>query len=229
VSELERDLRAVGSTLVFPPTPDIASAVARDLVPRQRPLWRRLAPIAVAVLALAIGVTMAVPPARAAVLRFFGVGAVHVRFVDKLPAVEQRTILPPGRELPRAEWPADLLRSPLLGQPDAVYADGGTITEVFGSPGAIRLLLTAIPSFPYAPDVVKKLAGAEGTRASFVAVRGATGAALWIEGRQHVVRFPGWPPRLARNTLVWVRGGVTLRIEGDLGREEAIRVADSLH
>jgi hypothetical protein len=228
VSDLERDLRALGATLVLPPTPDIASAVARDLVLRPHPVWRRLAPVAIAVLALAIGVTMAVPPARTAVLRFFGVGAVHVRFVDKLPAVAQRTIVPAGRELSREDWPEDLPRSPLLGQPDSVYADGGTITEVFGSPGAIRLLLTSIPSSPYAPDVVKKLAGVEGTQAVFVVVRGATGAALWIEGRKHTVRFPGWPPRLGGNTLVWVRGTVTLRIEGELGRDEAVRIANSL-
>jgi anti-sigma factor RsiW len=36
------------------------------------------------------------------------------------------------------------------------------------------------------------------------------------------------PGRLARNTLVWSRGPVTLRVEGDLSREEAERIARSV-
>jgi hypothetical protein len=36
------------------------------------------------------------------------------------------------------------------------------------------------------------------------------------------------PSRLAKSTLVWSRGPVTLRLEGDMTREEAERIARSV-
>lgn len=229
MSELERDLQALGESLVFPPTPDIATAVARDLAPRTRSRWmRRLAPVAIAVAALGVGVTMAVPPARTAVLHFFGVGAVEIRFVDRLPAVKPGPLLPPGRRISARASPVSLLRSSLLGPPDALYSDGRQVTLVYGKPGSIRLLVTQIPYSGFTPSIAKKLAGM-GTRADFVAVRSADGPAVWIEGQPHVVRFPGGPSRLAGNTLIWLRNGVTVRVEGALGRDRAVEIANSLH
>ena len=34
--------------------------------------------------------------------------------------------------------------------------------------------------------------------------------------------------RLAGNTLIWQRGDLTLRLEGELPKEEAIRIAESM-
>ena len=85
-----------------------------------------------------------------------------------------------------------------------------------------------IPYAGVSPEIVKKVATVSGTRTSFVTVAGASEPGLWIEGERHIVRFPGWPARLAGNTLVWVRGGATVRVEGSLSREQAVRIASSL-
>ena len=170
---------------------------------------------------------MAVPPARTAVLHFFGVGAAEIRFVDRLPTVE-RVAAPLGPEIAPADSPLPLLRSRLLGKPDEVHVQGAAVTQVYGKPNGIRVLVTQIAGSGFDPSVGKKLA-ATGTRADFLIVRGADGPAVWIEGRPHVVRFPGASPRLAANTLIWLRRGVTVRVEGTLRRDQALRIANSLH
>lgn len=228
MSELERELRALGGAIAYPPTPDLGATVSRALTSRRRWPWRAWATVAVALVALAIGVTLAVPPARTAVFRFFHIGAVHVRFVDRLPQVEEQKVVPPGERVSANQSPFPLLRSPLLGPPDAVYTDGATLTQVFGKPGAARLFIMQIPYAAPSPEIVKKVATVSGTRTSFVTVAGASEPGLWIEGERHIVRLPGWPARLAGNTLVWVRDGATVRVEGSLSREQAVRIASSL-
>ena len=56
---------------------------------------------------------------------------------------------------------------------------------------------------------------------------------VWIEGEQHVLFYPGAereePFRLVGNTLVLERtDGVTVRIEADISKEEALRIARSM-
>ncbi len=55
---------------------------------------------------------------------------------------------------------------------------------------------------------------------------------FWLEGAPHEFVFldPQGNPfletlRLARNTLLWEQGDLTLRIEGDVTKEEALAVA----
>jgi hypothetical protein len=66
-----------------------------------------------------------------------------------------------------------------------------------------------------------------------VAVGGAGG--YWIEGAPHVLILRDYagddrrhPSRLAGNTLLWERDGVTYRLESALSRDEAIRIAESM-
>jgi hypothetical protein len=58
---------------------------------------------------------------------------------------------------------------------------------------------------------------------------------LWIEGPRHEFLYRTREldaardtQRLAGNTLLWKRGPLTLRIEGDLSRSEALRIAESM-
>jgi hypothetical protein len=52
---------------------------------------------------------------------------------------------------------------------------------------------------------------------------------FWLHGAQHNVFFPGASPRLAGNTLIWVDGQATYRLEGkNLARADAIELALSL-
>ena len=231
MSDLERELRSLAANLELPPTPDILSTVHHGLAApragRGREWRRRLVPIGVAALAVAIGVTFAVPPARTAVLRFFGVGAVRIELVDRLPEIQPPTRLDLGTPIEPDESPIPILRSPLLGDADAVYVDGSIINQLYGDPERVRLLVTQIIGSEFTPAIGKKLVGT-GTGVEFVSIPGSAEPGLWIEGRPHIVLVPGAPPRLAGNTLIWKRGDVTVRLEGALGLERAVEIAASL-
>lgn len=223
--DLERELRELGAAIAIPATPDLAAEV-RTRLPLERPdRRRRRLVLALAVLA-AVLVGLAASPARTAILRFFGIGAVRVEIVDRLPAVEPSSPIAPGRQITPAETPFRLLRSDLLGEPDRIYVDGDVVTLLYGSPERVRLLVTQIGTAELRPELVKKLATAS-TDMRFVTLAGLPGPALWIEGEPHVVVLPDAPPRLARNTLVWAQSGRTLRLEGALGEPAAVKIAES--
>jgi hypothetical protein len=181
--------------------------------------------LALALLA-AVLVGLAASPARTAILRIFGIGAVRIEVVDRLPAVRPSAPIAPGREIAPTETPFRLLRSDLLGDPDRIYVEGDVVTLLYGSPERVRLLVTQIGTAELTPDLMKKLVTAS-TDTSFVDLAGLPEPALWIEGEAHVVVLPDAPPRLARNTLVWVQSGRTLRIEGALDESDAVRIAES--
>jgi hypothetical protein len=224
MSDLERDLRAVAEAIEFPPTPDLAPRIRQELRARPRSAWPRRLALAVAVAAVGLGAAFAVPPARTAILRFLGIGAVRIEFVDRLPAVH-RTRLTLGTRINPDAAPFPLLRSSLLGNADAAYYQRDVVTLLFGTPTKIRLLVSEIRDSGFNSSIGKKLGG--GTRVLFPPVRGATGPAVWLEGEPHAIRFPGGPVRLAANTLIWVQGDLTLRLEGALKLGDAVRIANS--
>jgi hypothetical protein len=224
--DLERELRELAVALAVPATPDLATRVEAELptAPVARPRRRRL------VLAVAVGAAVvlgiAASPARTSILRFFGIGAVQIELVDRLPAVEPSAPLVVGREIDPGDAPFPVVRSDLLGPPNHVYASGDVVTLLYGSPAHVRLLVTEIASSELSPDFAKKLVGAS-TNIEFVRLAGVPEPGVWIEGEPHILVLPDAPPRLARNTLVWVQDGRTLRIEGALGRDDAVRIAES--
>lgn len=226
MSELERELHALANAIDFPAAPDLTARVRASLPARPRRVWPLRAAVALAAVVAAVGAALAVPQARSAILRFFDIGAVRVEFVDRLPEVRPATRLALGRRLDAHQAPFRLLRSDLLGKPDALYRQGGVITQLYGSPERVRLLVTQIRS-GFDPSVGKKLQGM-GTRVVFVPIHGSTAVGVWIEGRPHLVVFPGGPPRLAADTLIWERDGTTVRLEGSPTLEDAIAIAESL-
>jgi hypothetical protein len=85
--------------------------------------------------------------------------------------------------------------------------------------------------FRAAPLIEKELVSA--TQVEPVRVSGEQG--LWIEGPRHEFVYRTLEgeeaidtQRLAGNTLLWKRGSLTLRLEGDLSKDEAIRIAESM-
>ena len=79
----------------------------------------------------------------------------------------------------------------------------------------------------------KKLLG-PGTTLEAVRVNGGRG--FWIAGEPHGLQYVGPDgeilfdtTRLSGNTLLWEQGDLTLRIEGQLTREQALAVAASMH
>jgi hypothetical protein len=239
MSELELRLRELGRELDFPEPPDAAGPVARRIAaPRRAPFRRRRALlVGVAALVVAVGAVLAVPPARSAVLDFFGIGSAEIRVVDDLPEVEAgpldlgnaTTLAAVRKQVPGLLEPS----GDALGAPDRVYvvgfAPGSPVTFVWGKPERPRLLLTQVQGQYY----FEKLVGGNQGGVVLTEVNGEKAA--WIEGEPHVVfyesedgRNGSLPGRLARNTLVWSRGPVTLRLEGDLSREDAERMARSV-
>ena len=237
-SELELRLNQLGGAIDFPEAPDLAHAVRTRIEAEQPPpFWRRRALlIAVAAVLVAVGAVMAVPPARSAILDFLGIGSAEIRVVDELPAIQTGPLeLGNGTTLDivRDQVPGLLEpRADEVGDPDHVYIAGyepsSPVTFLWGSPERPRLLLTQVRGrFHF-----EKLVMGGVTDLVVTEVNGADAA--WIEGDPHVVFVENpqggvdLPSRLARNTLVWSRGPVTLRLEGDLSREEAERIARSV-
>src|SRR6266550_5401218 len=91
MTELERALVALGRELDIPGEPDLRSRVRERIERRTR--YRRAAVLALAVLVVAVGIALAVPPARSAILRFFHIGAVTIERVDTLPAARDRPLV----------------------------------------------------------------------------------------------------------------------------------------
>ena len=227
--DLERDLREVARAIAVPATPDLASAVRDALPAAQAHAQRRLRPALVlaTVIAAAIVAGLAVSPARTAILRFFGIGAVQIELVDRLPAVEPSFPLALGTEIEPSQAPFPIVRSDLLGDPDGVYVSGDVVTLLYGSPDRVRLLVTEIDHSALSPEIAKKVVVGS-TSARFVEIPGSTGPSIWLEGTPHVVVLADAPPRLAGNTLVWVQDGRTLRLEGAVELDDALRIAESM-
>jgi hypothetical protein len=241
MSELERQLALLRDEVAWPPIPDLARAVAARIATEPRPAppprWslRPLRPATAALVALVaaliVAVTLAAAPGvRARIERWLGIGAVRVERVQRLPAVAPgpdlglgtRTTLAAARRTARVRVPA----VGAMGAPEAVYVDraGGGAALVYrarpGLPAAtqgIGALLQVLPGGDI--QLVKKLLGA-GTAVAGIDVDGAFG--VFISGEPHVVTPPN---RLAGNTLLWVRGDTTYRLETALGRDAALRLA----
>src|SRR5512133_2339839 len=108
MTELERALVALGRDLDFPDTPGVWHPVEGRL---QRRRWLRPAVFALAAAVVAVGIALAVPPARSAILKFFHIGSVTVERVDTLPPAQTRpfaTGLGPARAQPTLQLPAGL-------------------------------------------------------------------------------------------------------------------------
>ena len=227
--ELDFVLMELGRHVDFPPTPNLAPGVRQRLGGRRS--WRRPVALALAVLAVAIGATLAVPAARTAILDWLGLRGVHIVRVEKLPPAPVLGNLDLGRPVTLAEarrlapWllvPAD--------EPDGAYIStaipGGKVSLLWGTPTSVRLLLS---EFRAQETFIEKLIGPN-AEVEPVEV-GDIG--VWLE-EPHVLLFHDRygrlresTARLAGKTLIWQLGDVTLRLEGKLSKEESIRIAKS--
>jgi hypothetical protein len=246
MSELELALIDLGRRLDFPETPDVAPRVrarlAEGAAGRGMPgpySWRRLSVIALAVLAVAIAAVMAVPQTRAAILEFFHLRGVTIERVGELPTVPVRNELGPlGKRVSLDEARKladfDVVVPEALGEPDEVYfrsgsPAGGMVSFVYGTTEHPRALFTEFEA--NVNEVIFKKVAPE-TTIERVLVEGGPG--YWIGGAHffsYVDRngvFQQEAIRLAGNTLLWERGPVTLRLEADVSKAEALRIGLSV-
>jgi hypothetical protein len=246
--DLERELLALRDDIAWPATPDLAAVVQARIAREPRRagsgrawLPRRLAPALVVVLVvlLALGALLAASPGVRATLRdWLGIGAVSIERVHRLPDLAPARTLDLGRRVTAAQaerhlgHPVAQVRA--LGGPDAIYAGHAIVpAEVSlvyvprsglpASTAGVGALLDelATDSLPF----IRKLVDAR-TPIVAVDVNGAPG--LFIAGK-HALELPDeFKPRLAGNTVVWVRDGITYRLETALGRKAALRLARSV-
>ena len=131
----------------------------------------------------------------------------------------------------RARMDGALLLPRTLGKPDEVYAggtsgkDGVVLVYRDGLPPlgdtGISLVLTEVPG-----DIGPAYLRGKTTAGSELET-GERGRRSWILGicRTHSLRQD---PRLPGHVLLWEQGGVALRLEADVQKEQAIRIAESV-
>jgi hypothetical protein len=225
MTELERALVQLGHELDIPPEPDLRSRVREQI--ERRPLYRRALVPALAFL-VALGIALAVPDARSAILRFFHIGAVTIERVDTLPPGRERPLtagLGPTLSLPNAEARSGVqLVFKVRPRPKHFYAQPGLIATLLQHRGE-AVLLAELQGDQM--GIVKKLAD-PGTRVD-VAQIGSFG--LWLEGGRHLLIWnPGSgevrqiEPRLAGNVLIWTDGDRTFRLEGGLNKGQMLEL-----
>jgi hypothetical protein len=228
--------------------------VPRVRLPRRG--WRRIAVAALALLVLAAGIVVATPGAREAVARRLGILGIEIHQGGPAPTVTAPTgttaagpsgTLGLGRrvslEQARAGVSFRLLvpSQPGFERPDAVYLSdevpGGRVDLVYlprpGLPASaftnVGLLITEFQGAPLVGKFVKA-----GTRIEQVVVAGERG--YWLGGEPHELVYQDRngvlrqeTARLAGSTLIWTQGPVTLRLEGQVSKQQALRLAGSMH
>lgn len=230
MSELELRLSALRDELAWPETPRLEPGF--DALPARRAPVPRLALGFALVLAVLAGVLALSPGARSAFLEIFHLKGATVELVETLPQVEAQPI-DFGEQVSREEAERRVGFELLdLGEPDAVFVREKSIASlVYGPVEKPRLVLSQLRGAVW-EGMIKKLSGS-GTRIEPVRVDGEPG--LFITGDEHFVMFLNERGRisdeqtyLAGTVLLWNRGPLLLRLEGDLTRAEALRLAESV-
>lgn len=236
MAELHERLEQLAGGARWPATPDLAVGVLLAIDSAPTPASRRRRrPLFAAVLALVVGGgVLAAPGVGSELLQRLGLRGATVTQVRELPphALGRRLAL--GRRYSLGDAARvvgyDLVRPVALGVPAEVYVEGDAVTFVYRAarshpPGPI--LFTQVPGSTqrYIQKFVTE-------RARRVQVAGRPG--LLLRGR-HVVLFdrPGGgtvvaESRLAKNTLLWERGDLLLRVEAEQPSGELLRIARSV-
>jgi len=243
---------AVTARLEQDPSPAPSRTRPRRL--RRLAGWRRLAVAGMVAVLLAAAVLVASPGTREAVARRLGLRGIGVELGGPPPPTV--TTAPGGRldlglgERVTLEQARRRVRFPVLvpaaagfQRPDAVFVDqavpaGGRVDLVYrarpGLPASsytdAGLLVTEFQGQP-TPEFLKKVAVMGVVEQ--VTVGGEPG--YWFSGEPHFFTYQDArgnlreeQTRLAGNTLIWQRGELTLRLEGELPKGEALRIAESM-
>ena len=235
MSELELRLNALREEIDWPETPAF-EALTFEPVSERRPARRLpLRPLALGLailLTVLAGVLALSPGARSAFLEIFHIRGATVERVERLPEVEVQ-ITDFGEKVSREEAERRVgFKLVDIGEPDSVFVRGGRMASlVYGSVAKPRLVLSELRGTVW--DGFIKKVGSSGTRIEQVTVDGERG--LFISGEKHFVMFLGpnsvitdEPTFLAGTVLLWNRDDLLLRLEGDLTRAEALKLARSV-
>src|SRR6266540_5154774 len=253
-NELEAALEEIGERLAYPRPTRMGDAVRARLREPRAGWWdalrtRRLGLLpALATVVLLIAVVAAASSEAVAeqILRLRGIEIYRGPAVPSATAAARPTF--PGERLTleearrRVSFPVKVPSDARLGAPDEVHLDFAATNE------RLTLVYRQRVSIPVSADagvsaVVVEFRGAvdatlfgkaagPGTRIDSVAVNGSPG--YWLEGQPHqffwrdqLGNIQVETLRLAGNTLLWEQDGVTYRLEAQVSKDEALRIAAS--
>jgi hypothetical protein len=218
--------------------------------------WPRAVASTVAILLVLLVAVVLTPPARDAVADWLGLRGVEIVPMPASPTSTATPVGSPsagallldGRNESLAEargrvsFPVLVPSESLVGQPYAVYTSdepaGGRVTLAYAPrpdlpetrETGVGLLITQFrgESIPFIQKGLPR-----GTTATPTSVNGAR--AFWIAGSPHLLIIRDrsgvmheQPSRLAANTLLWERDGITYRLESSLDLDAALRIAESM-
>jgi hypothetical protein len=176
----------------------------------------------VALLLATLVAALAIPQARSALERWLGIGSARIERVETLPRAagplpatgDQVSVKEASRWLG-----APLLVPGLLGPPDRRLLDlhDSMVVLTWKEPRVRLMELDGVFFKKLVPQDVPL---------ERVTINGMPG--IWLGGT-HTVAFAYGQPRIAGPVLLWSVGKLTLRLDGGLNRDEALRIARSLH
>ncbi|MEA2573885.1 MAG: hypothetical protein QOH93_1183 [Chloroflexia bacterium] len=255
---LDRPLKEYARSFSYPPTPDIAASVRERLgrersVARGATLGRpRLAWVIAALVVVSLVAALLTPDVQAFVRYILRIGNVEIIVATPTPTAATRPGTPLPTQLPtvmeslvgrttlpdavlRATFPMKTPRYPAdLGPPDLIYLQDSHSMVVFAwldhsQPGKVRLsLIEFLEGVGLAQKIVSNPEVVEETT-----VNGQKAA--WVRGPHYLLfRKPDSSTEFQQhmlvegNVLLWKDGAITFRLETDLSKEEAIKIAESL-
>jgi hypothetical protein len=253
--DLERTLSDIGARLDVPRR-DLWPAVRSRIAERRAtPWWSRLpfgwrsfAPVA-ATLAVILAVAfLFTPPVADALGHLLSLPGIQIYRVPQTPSARPNASAPtfPGQRVASAAEASRIagftVRMPAgLGDPSAIYVET--------APVRVTIVYASVPGIPVSPQAgvsaivvefkgtieTQIMAKAVGPGTTLDAVPLGSGVAYYLAGQPHQFFFRDptglvQPEtlRLAGNTLLWQEDGTTYRLEAQVGRDEAVRIASTL-
>jgi hypothetical protein len=238
MADLPDALTRMAADANWPPTPELAARV-RTAIETTPPAAARRSrarrPLLAALLALVVGGgVLAAPGVGSGLLERLGLRDAKVTKVRTLPPTSLGTRLDLGARttLAGAEQAAGfaLLHPAALGAPREVYVDDGAVTFVYRARSGAPILFTQVQGS--AKPYVQKFVTADTQRVRIDRVPALLlqgSHAVFFDDRSHGgARTRIQEPRLAKNTLLWEREGLLLRLEAGQPADELVRIARSV-
>ena len=253
--DLERTLSDIGARLDGPKR-DMWPAVRTRIAERRaKPWWSRLhlergafAPVAATLAIILVAGLLLTPRFADALGHLLSIPGLQIYRVPESPTARPNASPPTfaGQRVTSVTEASRVagftVRTPAaLGEPSAIYVET--------APVRVTIVYASVKGIPLSPQagvsaIVVEFKGtletqvmskAIGPGTTLDAVPLGSGVAYYLAGQPHQFFFRDpagniQPEtlRLAGNTLLWTDGGVTYRLEAQVGLDEAVRIASSL-
>ena len=252
--ELERTLSEIGERLDHPARDMWPAVRARIGERRIQPWWSRLgmdrrtlAPIAATLAVILVAALLLTPRIADALGHLLSIPGVQIYQVPQSPTARPNASAPTfaGQRVATAAEASRIagftVRTPAaLGEPSAIYVETAPVrvtivyASVKGIPVSAQAGVSAIVVEFKGTIETQIMAKAIGPGTSLDAVPLGSGVAYYLSGQPHQFFFRdpagNLQPetlRLAGNTLLWEQDGYTYRLEAQVSRDEAVRIASS--